>query len=143
MHAQQIHSKASRGLQEAVQNAQDQGATTIRFVAQLLHGPDELALNSGSLAPGRDRSPQQRSCLLEVPHASSLRTGMLTRLLDSRQVRADEFVRSATRSVLAGGAAPPYFCADRGRRPDRASTACSILATSRSTSSRYNRPAVI
>jgi hypothetical protein len=42
---------------------------------------------------------------------------------------ADEFECSDTRSVAAG-AAPPYCCADRGRRPDRPSTACSIPVTS-------------
>jgi hypothetical protein len=35
------------------------------------------------------------------------------------------------------------WCAVRGRRPDRSCTACSIPATSRSTSSRYNRPPAI
>jgi hypothetical protein len=44
MLAQQIHSKASRGLQEAVQNAQDQGATAIRFGFRKRSGASELLI---------------------------------------------------------------------------------------------------
>jgi hypothetical protein len=44
MLAQQIHSKASRGLQEAVQNAQDQAATTIRFGFRKRSGTSELLI---------------------------------------------------------------------------------------------------
>jgi hypothetical protein len=44
MLAQQIHSKASRGLQEAVQNAQDQDATTIRFGFRERSGASELLI---------------------------------------------------------------------------------------------------
>ena len=53
--------------------------------------------------------------------------GSITGVRPQRHVRADEL------ACYVG----------RGRRPERASTACSIPATSRSTSSRYNRPATI
>ena len=77
-----------------------------------------------------------------VPLTRALTSSNRMTVRPQRQVRADEFECAATRS-LAPGAAPPYCCAARGRRPDRSSTACSIPVTSRSTSSMYNRPATI
>lgn len=102
--------------------------------------------------PGSDTSARPRE-VFSLPSADVTSSDMRALLIGSgpaapvprgistRQVRDGWAGAHGPRGRWLDGAAPPYWCAVRGRRPDRSSTACSILTTSCSTSSMYNRPA--
>jgi len=94
---------------------------------------DRIGRGTGASSTAGDRGGVyvRLRCALPGPRRQGRRG------ISPRRVRADALVHRPLNWCLGGRS---YWHARRGRRPDRSRTACSIPTTSRSTSSRYNRP---